>query len=44
MMVAPVDQRDLDIGSLERRCCGDACKSCADYQNTFLPASRIRDD
>jgi hypothetical protein len=44
MVITPVDQRDFDIGSLERACCGDAGKSCADNQDTFLPANRIRDD
>jgi hypothetical protein len=44
MMIAPVDQRDFDVSSLERACRGDARKSCADYQNTSRPSSRIRDD
>jgi hypothetical protein len=37
-----VDQQDIDISSLERTCCSDACKSRTDYQNTFAPAGSIR--
>jgi hypothetical protein len=36
MVIAPVDQRDFDIGSLERACCSDAGETAADDQDTFL--------
>jgi hypothetical protein len=44
MVVTPVDQQNLDIGSLERARCRNACKSGADDQDTFLWGRRIRHD
>ena len=36
MVVAPVDQRDLDIGSPERPCGRDAGKTATDDQDAFF--------
>jgi len=36
MVIAPVDQRYLDIGSFERPCCRDAGETAADDQDAFL--------
>ena len=36
MVITPVDQRDLDIGSLERACCGDAGETTADDQDALF--------
>jgi hypothetical protein len=44
MVVTPVDQRYLDIGSLERLCCRNAGETAADDQDAFFAANRIRDD
>jgi hypothetical protein len=42
MVIAPVDQRDFDVGSLECTGCRDARKAAADDQNTLRPHSRRR--
>src|ERR1700759_4444512 len=42
MVVAPVDQRDLDIGSLERACGRDAGETAADDQHALLAGKRLR--
>src|ERR1700722_13692058 len=39
MVVTPVDQQDLGIGSLERACCGDAGETTTDDQNALPPQS-----
>jgi hypothetical protein len=36
MVVTPVDQQDVDIGSLERACGRNAGKSAANNYDTFL--------
>ena len=36
MVVTPVDQQNLDIGSLKRARCGDAGEATADDQNAFF--------
>src|SRR6266446_997301 len=41
MVIAPVDQRYFDIGSLERPCCRDAGKATADDQDAFLVWDRL---
>ena len=41
MVITPVDQRDLDIGSLERPCCRDAGETAADDQDAFLVRDRL---
>jgi hypothetical protein len=41
MMIAPVDQCDLDVGSLERACRSHAGESAADNQDPFLTRDRL---
>jgi hypothetical protein len=41
MVIASVDQRDFDIGSLERPRCRDAGEAAADDQDAFLAWDRL---
>src|SRR5277367_517542 len=41
VMIAPVDQRDLDVRSLKRPCCRDAGETAADDQDAFLARDRL---
>jgi len=41
MVITPVDQRDFDVGSLERPCCRDAGKTAADDQDAFFGRDRL---
>src|ERR1700692_4454296 len=42
MVIAPVDQRDFDIGSLERTCGRDAGETAADDQDAFFARHPLR--